>query len=96
VTTIKGVNGEVAEAVQKAWIKFDVPQCGYCQTGQIMQAMGLLSENRKLTDDGLDAAARQFVRQWPTRSTPRRASAWAFFPSRGLRGLEQPAPEPTR
>src|SRR5213595_3853539 len=47
VTTIEGVVGKVAEAVQNAWIKLDVPQCGYCQSGQVMSAIGLLSENSK-------------------------------------------------
>jgi isoquinoline 1-oxidoreductase subunit alpha len=56
VTTIEGVRGQVAEAVQNAWIKLDVPQCGYCQSGQIMSAIGLLSENRKPTDADIDAA----------------------------------------
>jgi isoquinoline 1-oxidoreductase alpha subunit len=56
VTTIEGVRGQVAEAVQNAWIKLDVPQCGYCQSGQVMSAIGLLSENRKPTDADIDAA----------------------------------------
>jgi isoquinoline 1-oxidoreductase alpha subunit len=56
VTTIEGVSGQVAEAVQSAWIKLDVPQCGYCQSGQIMSAIGLLSENRKPTDEDIDTA----------------------------------------
>jgi isoquinoline 1-oxidoreductase alpha subunit len=55
VTTIEGVRGQVAEAVQSAWIKLDVPQCGYCQSGQIMSAIGLLSENRKPIDADIDA-----------------------------------------
>jgi isoquinoline 1-oxidoreductase subunit alpha len=56
VTTIEGVSGKVAEAVQNAWIKLDVPQCGYCQSGQVMSAIGLLSENRKPTDADIDTA----------------------------------------
>jgi isoquinoline 1-oxidoreductase alpha subunit len=56
VTTIEGASGQVAAAVQNAWIKLDVPQCGYCQSGQIMSAIGLLSENRKPTDEDIDAA----------------------------------------
>jgi isoquinoline 1-oxidoreductase subunit alpha len=56
VTMIEGVRGPVAEAVQNAWIKLDVPQCGYCQSGQIMSAIGLLSENRKPADADIDAA----------------------------------------
>ena len=56
VTTIEGVGGKVAEAVQNAWINHDVPQCGYCQSGQVMSAIGLLSENRKPTDADIDTA----------------------------------------
>ena len=56
VTTIEGVGGKVAEAVQNAWINLDVPQCGYCQSGQVMSAIGLLSENRKPTDADIDTA----------------------------------------
>ncbi|MCJ8142207.1 (2Fe-2S)-binding protein [Ancylobacter sp. A5.8] len=58
VTTIEGVagSGEVGQAVVAAWRKLDVVQCGYCQSGQIMSAVGLLSENRKPTDDDIDAA----------------------------------------
>ena len=43
VTTIEGLTGNVAAAVQAAWIKLDVVQCGYCQSGQVMSAVGLLS-----------------------------------------------------
>jgi isoquinoline 1-oxidoreductase subunit alpha len=56
ITTIEGVNGKVAEAVQAAWRKLDVVQCGYCQSGQIMSAIGLLSENPKPNDSDIDAA----------------------------------------
>lgn len=47
VTTIEAVSGKVAEAVQQAWVELDVVQCGYCQSGQVMSAVGLLSENPK-------------------------------------------------
>lgn len=47
VTTIEGLNSKAAEAVQTAWQELDVVQCGYCQSGQIMSAVGLLSENPK-------------------------------------------------
>ena len=56
VTTIEGVRGEVAEAVQNAWIKLNVPQCGYCQSGQVLSAIGLLSENCKPTNADIKAA----------------------------------------
>jgi isoquinoline 1-oxidoreductase alpha subunit len=50
------LTGEVAEAVQTAWVKMDVPQCGYCQSGQVMAAAALLTENKKPTDADIDAA----------------------------------------
>lgn len=56
VTTIEGVSGKVAEAVRVAWIKLDVPQCGYCQSGQIISAIGLLASNKKPSDADIDAA----------------------------------------
>jgi isoquinoline 1-oxidoreductase alpha subunit len=56
VTTIEGVSGAVAEAVQTAWADLDVPQCGYCQSGQIMSAAALLNETPKPSDDDIDAA----------------------------------------
>jgi isoquinoline 1-oxidoreductase alpha subunit len=56
ITTIEGLRGKVAEAVQAAWAGLDVPQCGYCQSGQIMSAVGLLSEVAKPTDADIDAA----------------------------------------
>jgi len=56
VTTIEGLSGDVAEAVQAAWVKMDVPQCGYCQSGQVMAAAALLTENKKPTDADIDGA----------------------------------------
>jgi isoquinoline 1-oxidoreductase subunit alpha len=56
VTTIEGLRGAEAEAVRAAWRALDVPQCGYCQSGQVMSAVGLLRVNRRPTDDELDAA----------------------------------------
>jgi isoquinoline 1-oxidoreductase alpha subunit len=55
VTTIEGINGRVAKAVQAAWVEKDVVQCGYCQSGQIMSAVGLLSQNAKPTDAEIDS-----------------------------------------
>ncbi|WP_298494596.1 (2Fe-2S)-binding protein [uncultured Maritimibacter sp.] len=54
VTTIEGLSGPVAEAVQSAWQDLDVVQCGYCQSGQIMSAVGLLTENPKPDDQAID------------------------------------------
>jgi isoquinoline 1-oxidoreductase alpha subunit len=56
ITTIEGVSNAIAQAVQKAWIDLQVPQCGYCQSGQIMSAIALLKSNSKPTDADIDAA----------------------------------------
>jgi len=56
ITTIEAVDGPEAKVVQEAWAKLDVPQCGYCQSGQVMSATALLKENRKPTDEDIDAA----------------------------------------
>ena len=56
VTTIEGLEGPVATAVKDAWVAIDVPQCGYCQSGQVMSAIGLLSQNSKPSDDDIDGA----------------------------------------
>jgi isoquinoline 1-oxidoreductase alpha subunit len=56
ITTIEGVNGKAAKAVQEAWNELDVPQCGYCQSGQIMAASALLTDTPKPTDEDIDAA----------------------------------------
>lgn len=55
VTTIEAINSKQAVAVQAAWRELDVVQCGYCQSGQIMSAVGLLTENAKPSDDDIDA-----------------------------------------
>jgi len=57
ITTIEAVDaGKVGKAVQEAWRKLDVVQCGYCQSGQIMSAVALLSHNRKPSDADIDDA----------------------------------------
>ena len=56
ITTIEGVSGKVADVVTKAWQGLDVVQCGYCQSGQIMSAITLLTANKKPTDDDIDAS----------------------------------------
>jgi isoquinoline 1-oxidoreductase subunit alpha len=56
VTTIEGVEGKEAEAVQKAWVQIDVPQCGFCQSGQVMSAIGLLKIKKKPSDTDIDNA----------------------------------------
>jgi aerobic-type carbon monoxide dehydrogenase small subunit (CoxS/CutS family) len=56
ITTIEGLSKDRSHAVQKAWLEIDVPQCGYCQSGQIMSAAALLATIPKPTDDDIDAA----------------------------------------
>lgn len=56
ITTIEGLSENVGQAVQKAWIELQVPQCGYCQSGQIMSATALLKNKPHPTDAEIDAA----------------------------------------
>jgi isoquinoline 1-oxidoreductase alpha subunit len=56
ITTIEGLSGDRSHAVQQAWLELDVPQCGYCQSGQIMSAAALLASNPSPTDEEIDAA----------------------------------------
>ena len=56
VTTIEGLSTSAGKAVQDAWVNLDVPQCGYCQSGQIMSASALLASNPKPSDSDIDAA----------------------------------------
>lgn len=56
ITTIEGLSGDNSHPVQRAWIENTVPQCGYCQSGQIMAAAALLKRNPKPTDSEIDEA----------------------------------------
>lgn len=57
ITTIEAMESDrIGKAVQDAWVKHDVPQCGYCQSGQVMTAAALLKENKAPTDADIDAA----------------------------------------
>jgi isoquinoline 1-oxidoreductase subunit alpha len=56
ITTIEGLDAKANHPVQEAWRQHNVPQCGYCQSGQIMQAASLLKEKPKPTDADIDAA----------------------------------------
>ncbi len=56
ITTIEGLQGPTAAAIQSAWTELDVPQCGYCQSGQIMSAVALLAEVPKPSDEQIDQA----------------------------------------
>lgn len=56
ITTIEGVSGGAADAIREAWVESDVPQCGYCQSGQIMAATALLRDNPSPDDAAIDEA----------------------------------------
>lgn len=58
ITTIEGISEDNSHPVQKAWIKHQVPQCGYCHSGQIMSAVALLNDNPDPTDEDIDMAMR--------------------------------------
>ena len=55
VTTIEGLSDNGSHPLQQAWVEVDVPQCGYCQAGQIMQAASLLNQNSNPTDEEIEA-----------------------------------------
>ncbi len=62
VVTIEGLSRDSSHPVQKAWLALDVPQCGYCQSGQIMAAVALLQKNPKPTDKDIDDAMTNICR----------------------------------
>jgi len=73
VTTIEGLSPEGDHALQKAWIAEDVPQCGYCQSGQIMAAAALLANTPGPTDEDIDAAMARNICRCGTYDRIRRA-----------------------
>jgi isoquinoline 1-oxidoreductase alpha subunit len=62
IVTIEGLSPDGTHPVQRAWLEVDVPQCGYCQSGQIMAAVALLNSNPKPTDADIDAAMTNICR----------------------------------
>ena len=56
ITTIEGLSEKADHPIQEAWLEHDVPQCGYCQSGQMMNAVALLEHNSNPTDDEIEAA----------------------------------------
>lgn len=62
ITTIEGLSADTSHAVQKAWATLDVPQCGYCQSGQIMAAVALLKNKPRPTDKDIDDAMSNICR----------------------------------
>jgi len=81
ITTIEGLSADGNHPVQKAWIEEDVPQCGYCHSGQIMTAAALLAENSTPSDEDIDEAMSNNICRCGTyqriRSAIHRASAMA-------------------
>lgn len=73
VTTIEGVSGRMADAVREVWVKNDVPQCGYCQSGQILAATALLSNNSNPSDKDIDDAMSGNICRCATYMSIRRA-----------------------
>ena len=73
VTTIEGLSTDGSHPVQAAWIELDVPQCGYCQSGQMMQAASLLAKNSKPADADIDEAMRGNICRCGTYQDIRRA-----------------------
>ena len=61
ITTIEGLSIDSSHPVQKAWVKHDVPQCGYCQSGQIMTASSFLSRNNDPKEDDIDSAMKMNI-----------------------------------
>jgi len=73
VTTIEGISTGASHPIQQAWIELDVPQCGYCQSGQIMSAAALLAKNTKPSDADIDQALRGNICRCGTYDDIRRA-----------------------
>jgi len=73
VTTIEGLSADRSHPVQRAWMEIDVPQCGYCQSGQIMAAAALLSRTPNPTDADIDQAMRGNICRCGTYESIRRA-----------------------
>ena len=73
ITTIEGLSPDASHPVQRAWLEIDVPQCGYCQSGQIMAAVALLEETPNPTDEDIDAAMSGNICRCATYMSIRRA-----------------------
>lgn len=73
VTTIEGLSPDGTHPVQQAWLEGDVPQCGYCQSGQIMQAAALLAKNKRPADGDIDEVMRGNICRCGTYQDIRRA-----------------------
>jgi isoquinoline 1-oxidoreductase subunit alpha len=73
ITTIEGLSADGSHPVQQAWIELDVPQCGYCQSGQIMTASALLAKNSKPSDADIDEVMRGNICRCGTYQSIRKA-----------------------
>jgi isoquinoline 1-oxidoreductase alpha subunit len=73
VTTIEGISGDLSHPIQKAWIAEEVPQCGYCQSGQIMTAAALLTKHPSPTDAQIDEAMARVLCRCGTYNRVRKA-----------------------
>ena len=73
VTTIEGISTDASHPIQQAWIELDVPQCGYCQSGQIMSAAALLAKNPRPSEADIDQALRGNICRCGTYDDIRRA-----------------------
>jgi isoquinoline 1-oxidoreductase alpha subunit len=82
ITTIEGLSPDRSHPVQKAWIEEDVPQCGYCQSGQIMTAAALLAKTPNPTDADIDSAMRNNICRCGAYNSIRRAIHRAAGPKR--------------
>jgi aerobic-type carbon monoxide dehydrogenase small subunit (CoxS/CutS family) len=83
VTTIEGLSSDGSHKVQQAWMSEQVPQCGYCQSGQIMAAAALLARNSKPTDEEIDTAMAGNICRCGTYQRVRRAIHVAAGQTRG-------------
>ncbi len=73
IVTIEGLQGAEPEAIKESWIEEDVPQCGYCQPGQVITATALLKENPSPSDDDIDEAMSGVLCRCGTYRTIKRA-----------------------
>lgn len=73
ITTIEGLSATEVHPIQQAWIDLDVPQCGYCQSGQIMAAAALLSKKSKPSEDDIDTAMNGIICRCGTYTRIRKA-----------------------
>jgi isoquinoline 1-oxidoreductase subunit alpha len=92
ITTIEGLSPDGSHPVQVAWAEFDVPQCGYCQSGQMMSAAALLAKTPKPTDPDIDAAMNGNICRCGTYIRIRQAihKAALLAASQPTRGLHSP------